>query len=273
MKKILTGLLFLSSFIFASTTIVTVNGQAITDDIIPQYTKLDKQKQKIVKNQLINENLMMNYALKSGVEKDKNFQKIFKAQKDAISKAYKAKTKKDLTKEQINNIKGSIAVRIMLAKKARSMKITDKEAKDFFNKNKAKFKFPESVEIASIATKDKKEADKIYKQIKNSKNKPATLMAIAKKMHQRGYLGWLPKTAFPADVFKKLYAMKTNTLVKKPIEVQGVYNITYVVNKRKAGLAKFAEIKDNLKGMMAQQRTAMWAKNKVEELRQKATIK
>ena len=274
MKKILAVLVLASSILFASNVIVTVNDHAITEDIVPAYQKLDDTKKKAVKEQLINEYLLANYALtKSGVSKDKKFQEIAKAQVASIQKAYKEKTKKDLTKEQIANIKGSIATKFMFAKRAQKTKVGDKEAKDFFNNNKAKFKFPESVEIASIATKDKKEADKILKEIKKSKDKPAKLMKIAKKMKQRGYLGWLPKNAFPEDVFKKLYSMKANSLVKKPIEVQGVYNITYIVNKRKAGTPKFSEVKDNLKKMMIQQKVGQWAEKTVKDLRAKAIIK
>ena len=274
MKKIILTLAILSSIAFASTTIATVNGIKITDDIVPAYTKLDDAKKKVVKEQLINEFLLMDYALKDkSITGDKKFKEIVKNQISAVEKAYKAKTKKDLTDEQKKNIKGSIAMKFLMAKKARNMKVSDKEAKEFFNKNKEKFKFPDSVEIASIATKDKKEADKILKQIKKSKDKPAKLMSIAKKMGQRGYLGWLPKNAFPEDVFKKIYSMKPNTVVKKPIKVQDTYNITYLINKKKAGLAKFSEVKDNLKMMLKQQKVAKWAEKKVNELRTKATIK
>jgi len=274
MKKIILILAILSSVIFASTTIATVNGIKITDDIVPAYTKLDDAKKKVVREQLINEFLLMDYALKDkSVTSDKKFKEIVKNQIEAVEKAYKAKTKKELTDEQKRNIKGSIAMKFLLAKKAKKMKVSDKEAKEFFNKNKEKFKFPDSVEIASIATKDKKEAEKILKQIKKSKDKPAKLMSIAKKKKQRGYLGWLPKNAFPEDVFKKIYSMKPNTLVKKPIKVQDTYNITYLINKKKSGLAKFSDVKDNLKMMLKQQKVAKWAEKKVNELRTKATIK
>jgi len=272
MKKTL--LMMLSAVVlFAANTIVTVNGRAITDEIVPEYNKLDTQKKEVVKQELVNEELLMAYALKSNIVKDKNFKKIFAAQKAQIEKMYKQKFNKSLTPEQIRNIKGSIAVKMLLAKKAQKIKVTDKDAKKFYTKNKKKFMMPESVEIASIATKDKKEAYKIEKQLKKAKNIPAALMKIAKKKHQRGYLGWLPKQAFPADVFKKLYNTKANTLIKEPIVVNGVYNVTFVVNKRKAGLAKFNEVKDNLKPVIAQQRVAKWAKNKLEELRKKAIIK
>ena len=54
MRRLL--LIFLSAvFVFAADTIVTVNGRAITDDIVPGYSKLDKQKQELIKEQLINE--------------------------------------------------------------------------------------------------------------------------------------------------------------------------------------------------------------------------
>ena len=272
MKKIF--LMLLSAVVlFGANTIATVNGQVISDEIVPGYEKLDAKKKEIVKDQLINEELLMAYALKSDIVKDKNFKKIFEAQKAQIEKMYKEKFNKPLSKEQSRNIKGSVAVKMLLAKKAQKMKITDKDAKEFYTKNKKKFMMPESVEIASIATKDKKEADKIQKQIQKAKNKPTKLMEIAKSMKQRGYLGWLPKQAFPADVFDKLYKAKSNTLLKEPIVVNGVYNITYVVGKRKAGIAKFNEVKDRLKPVLAQQKVAEWTKSKLEELRKKATIK
>ena len=267
--------MFLSAvFMFAANTIVTVNGRAITDDIVPGYSKLDKQKQRLIKEQLINEELLMDYALKSDIVKDEEFKKVFEAQKAKIEKAYKAKTNKSLSAEQIRNIKGSIAVQAMLAKKARSFKISDKEAKAFYEKNKSKFKMPESVELATIATKDKKEAQKILKKLKKSKDIPSAIMKIAKEKKQRGYLGWLPKNAFPEDVFKKIYSAKANSLLKEPIKVQDTYNIVYLVNKKKAGIVKYKEInKDALKMQIAQQKTNLWVKSKLEELRKKATIK
>jgi foldase protein PrsA len=273
MRRLL--LIFLSAvFVFAADTIVTVNGRAITDDIVPGYSKLDKQKQELIKEQLINEELLMDYALKSGVVKDKRFKKVFEAQKAKIERVYKEKMKKGLSAEQIRNIKGSIAVQAMFVKKARSFKISDKEAKAFYEKNKSKFNMPKSVELATIATKDKKEVERILKKLKKSKDIPSAIMKIAKEKKQRGYLGWIPEDAFPKDVFKKIYSAKANSLLKEPIKVQDTYNIVYLVNKKKAGIAKYKEInKDILKMQIAKQKTNLWLKSKLEELRKKAIIK
>jgi len=274
MKKVL--VLFLSAVVmFAANTIVTVNGKKITDDIVPGYAQLDPQRKNLIKEQLVNEELLMSYALQQkDVVNDKKFKEFFKKQKSKIEKAYKAKTGKSLTKEQLRNIKGSTAVQFMLAKKAQSFKISDKEAKDFYNKNKSKFKMPESVELATIATQDEKEAKKILAKLRKSKNIPSALMKIAKQKKQRGYVGWLPKQAFPEDVFKKIYSSKTNTLLKQPIKVKGTYNIVYLVNKKKAGLVKYKDInKDALKMQIAQQKTNKWMQGKLMELRKKADIK
>jgi len=272
MKKIF--LLMLSFvFLFASNVIVSVNGHKITDDIVPGYNRFNPVQKEMLKQQLINEELLMSYALKSGITKDKQFKKIFEAQKKRIEQAYKQKFNKSLTKEQIRNIKGSVALNLLLAKKAQKIKISDKEAKAFYQKNKDKFKTPRMVEIATIATKDKKEALKILKELKKSKNVAAKLMKIAKQKHQRGYLGWVPEQAFPKDVFKKIYVAKPNTLLSKPIEVKGVYNIVYLVNKKKAGMAKFKDVKDRLKMFLAQQKVAKWSQEKLKELRKKAVIK
>jgi len=273
MKKLF--VLFATAVVmFAANTIVTVNGKKITDEIVPGYEKLDPQRKNMIKEQLINEELLMDYALKSDVVKDKKFQEFFKKQKEQVEKAYKAKMGKELTKEQIRNIKGSVAVQFLLAKKAQSFKISDKEAKNFYNKNKEKFKMPESVELATIATKDEKEAKKILKKLKKSKNIPQDIMKIAKEKKQRGYIGWLPKQAFPEDVFKKIYKAKPNTLLKEPVKVRDVYNVVYLVNKKKAGIVKYKELnKEALKAQIAKQKTNEWVKKKLAELRKKADIK
>ena len=273
MKKLLTMLALSASLAFSATTIVTVNGHKITDTIAPQYAKADKAVKAKLKQQLIEEELILSHALKSSAVKDKNFKKLYDAEKTKIEKAYKAKFNKSLDKEQLRNLKGAIALRILLAKKAKDIKISDKDAKEFFTKNKKKFDFPDSIELAIIDSKTKKDAEAILKKLSKAKDIPAKLMEIAKSKKQRGYLGWIPKKAMKTAVFNKIFKSKSGTLLKKPIHENKIYSVVYLVNKRKAGSAKFEEVKQNLKGMLLQQKTAEWAKKKVAELKKTAKIK
>lgn len=273
MKKLLTTLALSASLAFSATTIVTVNDHKITDTIAPQYAKADKAGKAKLKQQLIEEELILSYALKSKASKDESFKKLYDAEKAKISKAYKAKFNKSLDKEQLRNLKGAIALRILLAKEAKNTKVSDKEAKEFFTQNKKKFDFPDSIELAIIDSKTKKDADKILKQLSKAKDIPVELMKIAKSKKQRGYLGWIPKNGMKKEVFAKIYKNKKATLLKKPILENKVYSVVYLVNKRKAGSAKFEEVKANLKAMLLQQKTAEWAKKKVAELKKTAKIK
>ena len=273
MKKILTILTISATLILASTPIATVNGHTITDKIAPKYATATKEEQAKLKQELIDEELILAYALKSDALKNPNFEKMYKQEKEKIEKAYKKKFNKSLNDEQIRNLKGAIALRIVILEEAKKANISDKMAKEFFEKNKKSFKHPDGIELAIIDSKTKEEATKILEQLKKAKDIAAEITKIAKQKHQRGYIGWIPKPAMKKETFEKIYSAKANTLLNKPILENNIYSVVYLIAKKKEGIPKFDEIKENLKTMLVQQKTSIWAKNKVAQLKKTAKIK
>ncbi len=84
------AVLLLSTSVIFAKTIVTVNGHKIDDSIIPKgYEQLtDDQKAKLTE-QLIKEELIHQYLLKSDIVRDKEFKKIFQQQKEMVKESTK----------------------------------------------------------------------------------------------------------------------------------------------------------------------------------------
>jgi len=276
MQKKLFWLMF--TFIFSSSlligkTLVTVNGHKVDDSIIPKgYEKLDDARRANLMERLIKEDLIHQELLKSNIVKDSRFIKAFNEQKKIAQKEYKKATGKKLTKAQINNIKGSIALMLYQQKQLMNTTISDQEAKDFFNNNREKFNFPNSIEIANIIVKTKQEAKNIIKKLKKASNLDKEFLKIAKEHKQNGYMGWFGEGMAPQNLFDAGYKAKPKTLLKNPIKTKYGYHVVYLLNKKKAGKISFQKAKENIKKILKRKKVIQALEDKVNTLYGNAEI-
>jgi len=120
----LLSLLLLTSSLLIGKTLVTVNGNKIDDSIIPKgYEKLDDTKTAKLMEHLIKEELIHADLLKSRITSNPKFLEAFAQQKELAQKEYKKASGKELTKEQIRNIKGSIALMAYQEKQFEATKV------------------------------------------------------------------------------------------------------------------------------------------------------
>jgi len=266
-------LLTLSTNILFGKTLVTVNGHKVDDSIIPKgYEKLDETKKANLMERVIKEELIHQYLLKSDIVKDKEFNKIFEQQKKLAQKEYKKVSGKSLTKAQIRNIKGSIALMLYQQKLLKETKVSDSEAKEFFNNNKKIFDLPNSVEIANIIVPTKQEANNIIKKLKKASNLEQEFIKIAREHKQNGYMGWFGRDMMPKNLFDEAYKAKPKTLLSKPIKTKYGYHVVYLLNKKKAKKLSFEEAKKNIKNMLKQKKAMQKLEDKVNELYGNAEI-
>jgi len=276
MQKRLFLLMF--TFIFSSSlligkTLVTVNGHKVDDSIIPKgYEKLDDARRANLMERLIKEELIHQELLKSDIVKDSRFIKAFDEQKKIAQKEYKKATGKKLTKAQIRNIKGSIALMLYQQKQLMNTTISDQEAKDFFNNNREKFNFPNSIEIANIIVKTKQEAKNIIKKLKKAPNLDKEFLKIAKEHKQNGYMGWFGEGMAPQNLFDAGYKAKPKTLLKNPIKTKYGYHVVYLLNKKKAGKISFQKAKKNIKMILKRKKVIQALGDKVNTLYGNAEI-
>jgi len=265
--------LIVSSSLLIGKTLVTVNGHKIDDSIIPKgYEKLDDTKRANLMEHLIKEDLIHQELLKSNIVKDKRFIKAFAQQKKIAQKEYKKATGKNLTKAQLLNIKGSIALMLYQQKQLMSITISDNEAKEFFDNNQERFNFPNSIEIANIIVKTKQEARNIIKQLKRASDLDKEFIKIAHEHKQNGYMGWFGEGMAPQNLFNTAYKAKPKTLLNKPIKTKYGYHVVYLLNKKKAGKLSFEKSKDNIKKMLKQKKVIQALEDKVNTLYGNAEI-
>ena len=265
--------LILSATLLFSQTLVTVNGHKITDAIIPKgYQELDDTKKSNLIEHLIKEELLHAYLLKQNLVHSEEFKKAFEQQKQLASEQYKKATGKALNKEQIRNLKGSIALALYQKQLFESTTVSDSEIKNFYDTNQEKFNFPNSIEIANIITKTEDEAKKIIKKLQSASNLEEAFVQTAKEHKQNGYMGWFGEGMAPQNLFDAAYKAPAKTLLKKPIKTKHGYHVIYLLNKKAAGKLSYDEAKASISRMMRQQKVMQTIKDKVDELYGKAEI-
>jgi parvulin-like peptidyl-prolyl isomerase len=211
---------------------------------------------------LIKEELLHQELLKSNLVNDPKFQEVFEKQKRLAEKEYKKVSGKSLTKAQIRNIKGSIAVMLYQQKELKRAKVSDSEVRNFYNNNQEKFKYPNSIEIANIIVKSEHEAKKIIQELKKSSNLDDDFIRLAREHKQNGYMGWFGEGMAPSNLFNKAFHSKPKTLISTPIKSKYGYHVVYLLNKKNAGKLSFEESKENIRNMLKKKKV-------IEELQEK----
>ncbi len=272
-KSIFILLVMLSSSLLFSKTLVTVNGHKIDDSIIPKgYEKLDDTTRANLMEHLIKEELIQAELLKSPLVNNAEFKRAFEKQKKIAQKEYKKVSGKNLTKAQIRNIKGSIALMLYQQKEFQKAKVSNQEVKNFYYNNQEKFQYPNSIEIANIIVKTKQEARNIITQLKQAHNLDKEFIKIAKEHRQNGYMGWFGEGMAPDNLFNIAYRAKPKTLITKPIKTKYGYHVVYLINKKHAGKISYKDAKEKIRFMLKRKKVIEALQNKIDNLYANAEI-
>jgi len=240
----------------------------------------------------------INDAIKDIVEKvgsKENLDKILKQNGVSASEF-----KKDL-KEQVKMKK--------LAESLGSYEVTDADAKEFYNKNIEKFKFPDKVrashiliavnpeEITEIIKSDSKNANlseaevkaKVQEEIKakeakakelfnQAKQDPSNFAKLAKdnsddtvSAQKGGDLGFFAKQEMVPEFASASFGAKPETVVG-PVKTQYGYHIIYVKDRMAAGQKPFEKEKNSIKEHIKNQKQLEKVDQLVESLKKNAKI-
>jgi parvulin-like peptidyl-prolyl isomerase len=270
---LLSGLL-LSGSIAAAQTLVTVNGKAITqEDVNTELMSATQGRvnqipaerletfKKQVLQQLIGKEIIYDDAKKSGI---------------LNSPEYKTEYNKLL-----NRMKKELAIQVWQKKLLDSIKVSDKELKDYYKKNKDEFNEKASVHARHILVKTKEEADKIINQLKNlhGEKLKEKFIELAKKEStgpsgpKGGDLGYFAQGQMVPAFNKAVFSMKKGTVTLTPVKTQFGYHIIYLEDKKPAMTKKFDEVKTFIEQRLKMEKFKKVFKEKMDELQKKATIK
>ena len=271
--KLLYTLLFAAT-LSSGQTLVTVNGSAITQEDVDSalmnatqgrfnQVPADKQAEfrQQVLQQLIGTELVYGDAKKTGVLNSKEF-------KDEYAKVQE-------------RVKKQLAIQVWQKQQLDKVKVSDKELKSYYDKNKEEFNEKESVHARHILVKTEAEAKKIIVELKSLSGNALKdrFIALAKSKStgpsgpKGGDLGYFAQgqmvPAFNDIVFK----MKVGTVTKTPVKTQFGFHVIYLEDKKNSTVRKFDEVKTVIEQRMKMEKFKSVMKVKMDKLQKQATIK
>lgn len=255
-------------------TLVTVNGTAITSEDVEKELMVatqgragqipaDKQgefRQQVLE-QLIARELVYDDAKKSGILE---------------SAEYKARYD-----EVMERIQKEVALQIWQKREIDKIKISQKDLKDYYDKNKVEFAEEESVNARHILVADEAAAKSLIAELKplkgdELKNK---FMELAKakstcaSASDGGNLGYFTKEQMVSEFSNKSFGMKKGEMTLEPVKSQFGYHIIYVEDKKPKSTISFDDAKVMIEQRLKMDKAKDIIFSKMSELEKKATIK
>ncbi|WP_457621610.1 peptidylprolyl isomerase [Persephonella sp.] len=233
----------------------------ITDD------KLKEIREKAIKN-LIYRELLYYEAKKKGLKvTDEEIDKLM----EQLIKQYKSKENLEkLLKETgltLEDFKKELEKRLLVEKLIKeyiTVSLTEKDLKEYYEKNKEKFKEPASVKARYIyikidptdpegRKKAREKAKKAYQEIKEGKDFGDVAYRYSDDLSRikGGDIGYVHKGRFPKQIEEKIYNLDIGQ-VSEIIETDTGLHIVKIEGKRPSRLVPFEEIKDKLKKELTQ---------------------
>ena len=217
-------------------------------NIPPQFRSfIVKDKVKYAKNILF-QKIAAVEAKKIGVDKDKEVQKEIKTQIERV-----------LAKHYIEKTIGDY-------------KFSDKELKEYYNKNKSSFKQKAGYKFGRVKFDNLDDALKAFKEIQKKKNfekfEGLNNSPMAKIIQNR----YEPAERLPKKLVKILNNLKIGE-VSAPFEFKGKYFIVKLRDKRKNGVSSFSEVKDRIKNILMQKKRREVMEKIKEDLLKKYNVK
>jgi peptidyl-prolyl cis-trans isomerase C len=212
------------------------------------FDKLPIEEKRAATTQAVEKKLIVDALKKEGFENSKEYQ-------DAMSR-----------------VRASLAFDVWVKKELDSIKITEADAKSYYEKNKEKFVAPEQFRARHILVKTESEAKAILKEIMGAKNDEEKFIEQAKaysidgSKQNGGDLG-----AFQKACMK----LSKNTFTKEPVKTQFGYHLIYLNDKKAGQQVAFGDIKAKLMEQMKGQKLGdkVKAKAAAEKSKNKVEIK
>jgi len=272
-SKIVASLLLTCS-IASAQTLVTVDGVAITQADVDsglmnatqgRFNQVPAEKQaefrKQFLEQLIAKELAYGDAKKSGVLDLKEFKTEYE--------------------KVVQRVKKELAVQVWQKKELDKVKVSDKELKSYYDKNKDEFNEKESVHARHILVKTEDEAKTIIKDLKSLKDEAlkSKFIELAKTKStgpsgpKGGDLGFFSQGQMVPAFNDKAFGMKVGTITQVPVKTQFGFHIIYVEDKKTKKVLAFTEVKSFIEQRLKMEKFKTVMKAKMEALSKKAVIK
>ncbi len=179
---------------------------------------------------------------------------------------------------QFKAAKMKLAVDMWLKNRLNEIKVTEAEAKKFYEENKdLYFKTTPKVKARHILVKDKALAEKLINELKGLKGKAlekkfaelAKKYSIGPSKIQGGELGWFDPKQMVPEFAKAVEELKPGEITLKPVKTRFGYHIILVEGKKDNNYIPFEQVKDQIIAYLKQ----LKLKKEINEIRKKEKVK
>lgn len=210
--------------------LAVVNGNEITemdlDFSIARFTEQNQnyfrteEGRKQLLEQIINYELIYNYAKDNNVENEEEYQK------------------------QLQLLKRDLLIQIEVSKTFNNAQVNDNEIEEFYNNNKDMFKTEETVAAKHILVDSKEKAEKIIEEIKNGKlfEDAATEYSICPSKAQGGNLGEFGRGRMVPEFEEAAFNLEIG-VISEPVKTQFGFHIIKVEDKKQPSVKPLEEVK------------------------------
>jgi peptidyl-prolyl cis-trans isomerase C len=230
---------------------VLLKGQNIT------YAKLKDADKQNVLNQLIDRKILGITASKTDI---------------VNSKIYK---------ETLEKVKQDLALQLWMSNMAKSVTVSEANAKSYYDANKEKFKKQLELKASHILVKTEKEAKDIIISLQRAKNLKAEFIKIAKNKSTDGAaanggdLGWFTLDKMIPEFSMAASSLKIGTITTKPVATKYGYHVIYLDGKKEPSLLSYNEVKNDVKQFLSSEEFKKRVENiiKTEKAKIKVVVK
>ncbi len=206
----------------------------------------NEEGKKHILQELINQNLFLADAKANKVNETNEFKVELAKMTEVI-----------LTQVNINNLVNSIEVE-------------DKEVKEYFESNKAKFSSPAKADTSHILVETEEECQEIHAKISNNEisfEEAAQAHSKCPSKDNGGKLGSYPKGQMVPEYDAVAFNLKKEE-ISNPVKTQFGYHIIRLKEKQDATEVKFEDVKQQAKNQLLSTKQRETYTNKVNEMRE-----
>jgi len=243
----------------------TVDGVEVTEKDVgallrampgAKYETLQPADQKRVVDQAIERKLLAKEAVKSGIENDADYKKA------------------------LGEIKSDLALELWMKKVFEKIKVSEADAKVYFDKNKDKFVKPATAKARHIVVAKEEEAKAIIKELDGLKGETLTnkFIELAKTKStgpsgkNGGDLGWFNKKQMVGPFSEAAFGQGKGEVTKAPVKTQFGFHVILTEDKKGGEEVKFTDAKAQIENGLKMEKFRDDIAKKAKELRKKANI-
>ena len=173
-------------------------------------------------------------------------------------------------REQLAKLKDNLLISYAGEKAIASANVTEAEAKEYYESNKAQFTSGETVNASHILVDTEEKAKEIYSEISSGKKgfeDAAKEYSSCPSKESGGNLGDFGRGQMVPEFDKAVFEMEVGSVTETPVKTQFGYHLIKLNAKNSAKEMEYSEIKDEIKAGLLNEKRRKAYESKINQLK------